>query len=83
LTVNVNPGSPAFALFGESCMMTGTVPAVGMGALGALYPPHPSHSSVSNNTEIIFITHTSSLVTSSGDDPAKTLPECRNHVIFL
>ena len=38
-------------------MMTGTTPAVGIGALGALYPPHPNHSSESNKTEIIFMTH--------------------------
>ena len=56
LIVSMNGGSPAFAVFGTSCMMTGTTPAVGMGVLGALYPPHPNHSSVSNNTEIIFMT---------------------------
>jgi hypothetical protein len=59
--------------------MTGTTPAVGMEALGALYPPHPNHSSVNNNTEIIFMTFSSPLL----DDRVKSPPECQPGVIFL
>src|SRR5262245_61156800 len=35
--------------------MAGTVPAFGEAALGELYPPHPNHNIVSNNTEIVFM----------------------------
>jgi hypothetical protein len=59
LTVKVNPGLPAVMLFGTSCIITGTVPAEGAVLLGDLYPPHPKDSSVSNSTEIIFMTFSS------------------------
>src|SRR2546427_163016 len=54
-TVNVNPGPPEFALSGESSIIVGTAPGCGAAALGELYPPHPNHNIVSNNTEIIFM----------------------------
>src|SRR5690348_16000410 len=57
LTVNVNPGPPAFALSGESSITTGTAPGCGAEALGELYPPHPIHNIVSNIKEIFFMEH--------------------------
>jgi len=70
LTVNMNPGPPELAVFGTSCITTGTAPGCGWAALGALYP-HPKHSSVSNNTEIVFMTF-SSQVSASGMIPQGT-----------
>ena len=63
LTVNMNPGPPELAVFGTSCITTGTAPGCGAAALGELYP-HPKHSSVSNNTEIVFMAF-SNLVSAS------------------
>src|SRR5258708_4841643 len=54
LTVNVNLGSPEFAVLGTSCATAGMTPGCGAIALGELYP-HPRHTIVSNNTEIAFI----------------------------
>src|SRR5713226_4279230 len=54
LTVNVNWGSPEFAVFGTSCETAGITPGCGAMALGELYP-HPRPTIVSNNTEIVFM----------------------------
>src|SRR4029077_17817100 len=54
LTVKVNWGSPEFAVLGTSCATAGVTPGCGPIALGELYP-HPRHTIVSNNTEIVFI----------------------------
>src|ERR1700674_1139936 len=54
LTVNVNWGSPEFAVLGTSCETAGMTPGCGAIALGALYP-HPRHIIISNNTEAVFI----------------------------
>src|ERR1700687_5817070 len=42
LTVNVNWGSPEFAVLGTSCATAGITPGCGAMPLGALYP-HPRH----------------------------------------
>src|SRR5437588_5478792 len=55
LTVKVNAGLPAFALFGTSCAITGTAPGCGAEAAGLLYP-HPETTIASNNSEINFMT---------------------------
>jgi hypothetical protein len=82
LTVKVNPGSPAFAVFGTSCVIAGTAPGCCGAALGELYPPHPTHSSVSTNSEIIFITF-SSRVSPTGDLAIGKTSKCQLRVIFL
>jgi hypothetical protein len=55
LMVNIKSGLPAFTLSGESSSMLGATPAVGGGAMGELYPPHPDHNIATNNTVIIFM----------------------------
>ena len=54
LTVNVNWGSPEFAVLGTSCETAGMTPGCGAMALGEPYP-HPRQPIASNNTEIVFM----------------------------
>jgi len=54
LTVKVNAGLPAFALFGASCVIAGTAPGCGAEAAGLLYP-HPETTIASSNSEINFM----------------------------
>jgi hypothetical protein len=63
LTVKVNAGLPAFALFGTSSVITGMAPGCGGGAIELPYPPHPEISIANNNTEIVFMTFSNRALT--------------------
>jgi hypothetical protein len=62
--------------------MTGTAPGCGAAAMGELYPPHPNHSSESNNTGIIFMTFSKSVL-SPEEFGTGQKSECQGSVIFL
>src|SRR5258708_4391985 len=88
LTVKVNWGSPEFAVLGTSCATAGMTPGCGAIALGELYP-HPRHTIVSNNTEIVFIISSQSRVSigklARGKEAGvrRVLLSCRRYVCRL
>src|SRR6185437_5919990 len=63
LTVKMNAGLPAFALFGTSSVITGIAPGCGVGAIELPHPTHPEISIASNNTEIVFMTFSNRALT--------------------